>query len=143
MTELVQGLRHAMPRLGTRKLYHLLRTDFRREGVKVGRDKLFTILRNNGLLVARRRKYTQTTSSKHWLRKYDNVVKDVVLERPEQVFVSDITYIPTEQGNSYLSLITDACSKKIMGYALREDLVRKDAWKPCRWRWRIVQPMPL
>lgn len=125
MKELVQGLRHSMPRLGTRKLYHLLEADFRSEGLKVGRDKLFTILRHNGLLAARRRKCTLTTNSKHWLRKYDNLVKDVVLERPEQVFVSDITYIPTEQGYSYLSLITDACSKKIMGYALSEDLSTK------------------
>ena len=121
----MQGLRHSMPRLGTRKLYHLLEDDFQREGLKVGRDKLFTILRNNGLLAARRRKCTLTTNSKHWLRKYENLIQDVNLERPEQVFVSDITYIPTERGYSYLSLVTDACSKKIMGYALSEDLSTK------------------
>jgi transposase InsO family protein len=114
-----------MPRIGTRKLYHLLHQQFEERHVGVGRDKLFTLLRNRGLLVARRRRYTRTTDSRHWLRTYENLVKDVTLERPEQVFVSDITYIATEQGYNYLSLVTDACSKKIMGYALREDLSLK------------------
>jgi transposase InsO family protein len=59
------------------------------------------------------------------MRKYENRVKDVMLERPEQVFVSDITYISTERGYNYLSLVTDACSKKIMGHALRKDLSPK------------------
>jgi transposase InsO family protein len=59
------------------------------------------------------------------MRKYENLVKDVTLQRPEQVFVSDITYIATERGYNYLSLVTDACSKKIMGHALREDLSPK------------------
>ncbi len=114
-----------MPRIGTRKLYHLLHQQFQDRHVRVGRDKLFTLLRNRGLLVARRRRYTRTTDSRHWMRKYENLVKDVTLERPEQVFVSDITYVCTELGYNYLSLVTDACSKKIMGYALRDDLSPK------------------
>ncbi len=111
-----------MPRLGTRKLYHLLRNQFKERRLGVGRDKLFGLLREKGLLAARRRKYTRTTDSRHWMRKYDNLVKAVVLDRPEQVFVSDITYIATEGGYSYLSLVTDACSKKIMGYQLSDNL---------------------
>jgi putative transposase len=114
-----------MPLIGTRKLYHLLRRQFEERHLVVGRDKLFTLLRNKGLLVAKRRRYTRTTDSRHWMRKYKNIVKDLTLERPEQVFVSDITYISTKRGYSYLSLVTDACSKKIMGYALREDLSPK------------------
>jgi transposase InsO family protein len=122
---LVQTVRRQMPRIGTRKLYHLLQQQFEERRLGVGRDKLFTLLRNKGLLVAKRRRYTRTTDSRHWMRKYENLVKDVTLVRPEQVFVSDITYISTERGYNYLSLVTDACSKKIMGYALREDLSPK------------------
>jgi putative transposase len=118
----VHTVRRQMPRIGTRKLYHLLHEQFQERHLGVGRDKLFTLLRKKGLLAARRRRYTRTTDSRHWMRKYENLVKDVTLERPEQVFVSDITYIATEEGYNYLSLVTDACSKKIMGYALREDL---------------------
>ncbi|AKD05431.1 hypothetical protein PKOR_01860 [Pontibacter korlensis] len=106
-----------MPRLGTRKLYHLLK-----EQLEVGRDKLFAILRERGLLVRPRKSYHKTTDSKHWMKKHRNLVEGLKIERPEQVWVSDITYIPTREGHSYLSLVTDAYSKKIMGYHLSEDL---------------------
>lgn len=122
---LVHSVRCQMPLIGTRKLYHILHQQFEEKHLVVGRDKLFTLLRNKGLLVAKRRRYTRTTDSRHWMRKYNNLVKDITLERPEQVFVSDITYISTQRGYNYLSLVTDACSKKIMGYALREDLSPK------------------
>jgi len=122
---LVHTVRCQMPRIGTRKLYHLLHRQFEERHLRVGRDKLFTLLRKKGLFVVRRRRYARTTDSRHWMRKYENLVKDVTLTRPEQVFVSDITYISTEQGYNYLSLVTDASSKKIMGYALREDLSPK------------------
>jgi putative transposase len=122
---LVHAVRNQMPRIGTRKLYHLLHRQFKERHLGLGRDKLFTLLRNKGLFVVRRRRYARTTDSRHWMRKYENLVKDVTLERPEQVFVSDITYISTERGYNYLSLVTDAGSKKIMGYALREDLSPK------------------
>ena len=125
MVALVQSVRRQMPLIGTRKLYHLLHQQFEERHLVVGRDKLFTLLRNKGLLVAKRRRYTRTTDSRHWMRKYNNIVKDITLDRPEQVFVSDITYISTKRGYNYLSLVTDACSKKIMGYALREDLSPK------------------
>lgn len=119
---MVLRIRRAMPRLGTRKLYYLLADEFQRQGVKVGRDKLFSILRRGGLLIGKKRRYTQTTNSKHWLKKYDNLFKHEKLHRPEQVFVSDITYLTTRSGFRYVSLVTDACSKKIMGYALSESL---------------------
>ena len=113
--ESVLVLRRQMPRLGTRKLYYLLKA----QGcIYIGRDKLFSVLRHEGLLVNRKRMYTVTTNSKHWLRKYPNLIKDVHLERPEQLWVADITYIDTLDGNVYLHLITDAYSKQIMGYEL-------------------------
>lgn len=120
MVELVQQIRMRMPRLGTRKLYHLLQEPL--ELLQVGRDKLFAILREKGLLVQPIKSYHKTTDSKHWMKKHKNLVEGLRIERPEQVWVSDITYIPTRKGHSYLSLVTDAYSKKIMGYHLAEDL---------------------
>lgn len=114
----VLKLRHLMPRLGTRKLHFILRQD-----VKIGRDKLFGLLKKEGLLIFKRRKYTQTTNSKHWLRKYPNLTKDMKPFRPEQLWVADITYVDTiEDGNNYLHLVTDAYSKRIMGYELCADM---------------------
>lgn len=117
--ESVLSLRRQMPRLGTRKLCHLLNTE---GNTRIGRDKLFSFLRQQGLLVSRNRKYTVTTNSKHWLRKYPNLIRDISLERPEQLWVADITYIDTLDGNAYLHLITDAYSKRIMGYELSNNM---------------------
>ena len=122
VVQLVHQEQKLLPRLGTRKLYHMLKQELEERALKVGRDKLFTILREKHLLLGKKRKYVKTTMSKHWLKKYPNLIKDVSLERPEQVFVSDITYISTEAGFNYLSLVSDACSKKIMGYALSPHL---------------------
>lgn len=114
--DLVRQQRSQMPMLGTRKLYWILEEKFKSEGIKVGRDKLFEVLRNNGMLIVKKRKYIQTTNSKHWLKKYPNLTRGITLSRPEELWVSDITYIRTEEGFGYLSLITDAYSRKIMGY---------------------------
>ena len=120
--EAVLLIRRQMPRLGTRKLHYLLKEEFNREQLNIGRDKLFTILRNEGLLIIKKKKYTVTTNSKHWMFKYPNLIKDISLIRPEQVWVSDITYINTADKNAYLHLITDAYSKQVMGYELCSDM---------------------
>ncbi len=114
LKEAVLAIRRQMPRLGTRKLHFLLKTDH----AMIGRDRLFELLRTEGMLITKRKKYTVTTDSKHWMRKYPNRIKEVALHRPEQVWVADITYIDTVDGNAYLHLITDAYSKQIMGYEL-------------------------
>lgn len=119
---LVQTVRMQMPRLGTRKLYYLLRDEFVRQGIKVGRDALFDYLRSEHMLIRPKRSYTKTTNSKHWLRKYPNLLKDRDAIRPEEVFVSDITYIKSRERTHYLSLVTDAYSRKIMGYHLSNDM---------------------
>lgn len=111
-----------MPRLGTRKLYYLLKDELIARNIKIGRDVLFSFLRAEQLLIKPKRSYTKTTDSKHWMKKYPNLILDMEITRPEQVWVSDITYIKTTSGNSYLSLVTDAYSKKIMGYELLENL---------------------
>ncbi len=120
--ELVSYYRAQMPRLGTRKLYWLLESKFSSEGLKVGRDKLFEILRKKKMLIKKKRKYIQTTNSKHWLKKYPNLTVGIKLNKPEQIWVSDITYIRMEKGFCYLSLITDAYSRRIMGYDISNSL---------------------
>jgi transposase InsO family protein len=119
---LVKELRGDMPMLGTRKLYFLLAPELKKHGVKMGRDQLFELLGFHGLLLRRRKRMVKTTHSHHWLKKYPNLIKDLVVTAAEQLWVSDITYIQTLQGFSYLSLIMDAYSRKIMGYALCETL---------------------
>lgn len=111
-----------MPRLGTRKLYFRLRPQLQAEGIKVGRDKLFCLLGQLGLLIAPRRRYVQTTMSRHHLRRYPNLVQALELKAIEQVWVADITYIRTLQGTCYLNLVTDAFSRKIVGYAVAANM---------------------
>ncbi len=111
--DLVCQVRYSLPRLGTRKLHFKLK-----EQMPVGRDKLFEILRSEGLLIARKRRYSKTTDSRHWMKKYPNKIAHLDINRPEQVWVSDITYITTINNFQYLHLVTDAYSKQIMGYRL-------------------------
>lgn len=119
---LIMDIRSQLPRVGTRKLYFMLEKPLLDNNLKIGRDKLFSILKEEYLLVGKRRKYTKTTNSRHWLRKYPNIAKDITLNRPEQLWVADITYLQTKKGHEYLHLITDAYSKKIMGYELSDTL---------------------
>ncbi len=118
-----------MPRLGTRKLYELIKPELERQGIKLGRDGLFDYLRKEGLLVKPKKNYVKTTNSKHWMRKHPNLLKDKSVERPEEVFVSDITYVESQQGVHYLSLVTDAYSRKIMGYELSNEMKASDVAK--------------
>lgn len=98
-------------------------------GLKIGRDNLFTLLRTNELLIKPTKRYVSTTNSKHWLRKYPNLIKDIQITAPEQVWVSDITYIKTDEGNCYLNLITDAFSRKIMGYSIADTMTTEEMKK--------------
>lgn len=120
--EIVVRIRCRMPRIGTRKLCFLIKDELKLLNIKIGRDVLFNFLRAEHLLIKPKRSYVKTTNSKHWMKKYPNLIKDIELTRPEQLWVSDITYIKTDHGHEYLSLITDAYSKKIMGYHLLNNL---------------------
>jgi transposase InsO family protein len=97
------------------------------QGVHYGRDKLFDLLRSNRLLIKPLRSYTKTTYSKHWLKKYRNLIQQKKVTAPNQVWVSDITYIRTDEGYNYLSLVTDKFSRKIVGYDLSESLKAEGA----------------
>lgn len=118
----VLQIRRQLPRIGTRKLYYLLEEQFKHEHIKVGRDKLFSILRDEQLLIIKNKRYTKTTNSKHWLHKHPDLFKGLCISGPEQAWVADITYLSIEQGFIYLHLITDAYSKQIMGYYLSNNL---------------------
>ncbi len=117
---MVQEIRLKMPKIGTRKLYYLLEDELRE--LNVGRDKLFTILKANHMLIKPKRQYHITTNSHHRFRKHKNLIESLVISRPEQVWVSDITYIGTRANPIYLSLITDAYSKRIVGYDVSDSL---------------------
>ncbi|WP_187696196.1 hypothetical protein [Xanthovirga aplysinae] len=127
--EMVTDKRIRMPRLGTRKLYYLLKEDFTYKSIKIRRDKLFTFLGVNHMQVKPKRPYHKTTDSNHWLKRHKNLIINKQIEKPEQVWVADITCVPTNQGHNYLSLVTDAYSKQIMGYCLAEDLRTKGPLK--------------
>jgi len=118
--------RKLMPRAGGRKLYYLLKNDLPEE-IQMGRDKFFDWLRSNELLVKKRKVRIYTTNSHHWLRKYPYLLTDHVSTAPNQLWVSDITYITTEEGVMYLFLITDAYSKKIIGWKLSDNLRAENA----------------
>jgi len=115
--ELVQAERRVQPRLGTRKLRVVLKEALAEAGVKVGRDRFFEVLRDGDLLLERLpREYPQTTDSHHCLPVFTNLVKGVVLTCPDEVWVSDLTYLRTAEGFLYLALVTDKFSRKIVGY---------------------------
>lgn len=120
--QLVATIRTSLPRLGTRKLHFLLKQQLQEHQIEVGRDYLFALLSDNKLLIRCRKRKVTTTQSNHWLRKYSNLIQELTVVRPEQLWVSDITYIRMINGFAYLSLITDAYSRKIVGFNLRKDL---------------------
>lgn len=120
--EMVRDIRLDMPLLGGRKLYHKLCERYSWE-LLPGRDAFFNLLRRHGLLVRRRRQRPYTTDSRHPLHKYPNLIREFVPSGPDQLYVSDITYIEIEKGKYYyLAIITDAYSRKIVGWWLSEDL---------------------
>lgn len=117
---MVKSIRLEMPRIGSRKLYYLLSDPLKE--LKIGRDKFLSILKANHMLIKPKRNYRITTDSHHRFRKHKNLIVDMALKQPEQVWVSDITYIGGRDRNCYLALVTDAYSKKIMGYDVSNSL---------------------
>ena len=126
VVELVSAERRHQPRIGTRKLHHMLQEPLEHAGIKIGRDALFDMLREARMLVRPRRAYHKTTNSHHHYRRHPNLLKDgpakVVPTGCEQLWVADITYLPTRQKTAYLSLVTDAYSRKIVGWHVHDGL---------------------
>lgn len=110
-------------RLGTWKVFHEVSQDLKLMGIKIGRDRFYDIARDNNLLIRpKKRRRAKTTDSSKWRRQFQDLRVDFVPTKPEQLWVSDITYIRVGDGFAYLSLITDAFSRQIMGWHLHEDL---------------------
>lgn len=120
--KLVQDIRNEQPNIGTEKLYGLIKEDLEKKSIKIGRCKLNSILKENGMLVRKKKTMVITTNSRHRFRKYPNLIKDTEICQAEQVWAADITYIRTDEGFNYLHLITDAYSKRIVGYELSDNL---------------------
>lgn len=123
--EIVRERRRSLPREGVRKLMRSLDGEFTRANLKVGRDALFNVLRKQNMLTLRKKTSARTTNSYHRFYKYNNLIKDMEVTRPDQVWASDITYIRTVKGFCYLALITDMHSRKIVGYDLSDSLELK------------------
>lgn len=124
--EEVLRYRKHQKRLGTRKLYEEMQTFLQAHKFQIGRDAMFDLLAQRGLLVTKRkRRGCITTLSKHRFNKYPNIIRDFIPIAPNQLWVSDITYIHLPNSFAYLSLITDAYSRKIVGFYLSKDLTAK------------------
>ncbi len=114
---LVKRERQLPPRLGTRKLHHKLKAELAEAGVKVGRDRFFEELRGRDLLLEPVRAASpRTTQLYHNLPVSRNRIKDLEVTGPNQVWVSDLSYLRTEEGYLFMSLITDRYSRKIVGW---------------------------
>ena len=120
---LVVAERKIQPRLGTRKLHFMLQAIWKKAGVTLGRDRFFEVLRGQGLLLEPKpAAYPCTTNSRHYLPVYANRIKDLAVSQPNEVWVGDLTYVRTEVGFLYVSLLTDKCSRKVVGYHCGETL---------------------
>lgn len=120
--DLVVEKRKRMPRLGGKKLYHVVKGSLRDHSIKMGRDRFFDWLRKRELLVKSKRRYAKTTNSYHRFRVHTNLIKEMTITHPDQCWVSDITYLRLQKGFCYLALITDAYSRKIIGYDTSQSL---------------------
>jgi len=118
----VAEIRKKKPQTGTRKLLEELQPTLHENSIKMGRDALFDFLRYKGLLVRKTKRFHITTDSNHFYYTSPNLLKDMEITHAEQVFVNDITYIKTDAGHAYLALVTDAYSKKIMGWSFDDNM---------------------
>jgi putative transposase len=119
---LVNKERSLQPRLGGRKLYFLLKKEFKENGIAIGRDRFFDVLRENGMLIEKKNAKPKTTNSRHCLPVFHNLVQDMAITAPNQAWCSDLTYISTLEGFMYASLITDMHSRKIVGGYIGDSL---------------------
>jgi putative transposase len=140
---MVRDERRNQPRIGTRKLHHMLYEPLQRQGIEIGRDAMFELLRNESLLVRPLRAYHKTTNSRHFYRRHPNLLKDgsakVVPTGCEQVWVADITYLRTREQMVYVSLVTDAYSRKITGWHVHDGMGTEQVSQAFRMALRLRQ----
>jgi transposase InsO family protein len=124
---LVRSQRAVHPRMGGRKLLHLVRPELAEADAELGRDRLFNLLRRHDLLIKRRARSARTTDSRHRFRVYANLLKGRVIGGPHEALVSDITYIRTQEGFLYLSHVMDSFSRAVVGSDCSDTLEREGA----------------
>lgn len=137
----VGELRMIHPKMGGKKLYFLLKNKLK--SLPIGRDKFFEILRANHLLVLPKRSYHKTTNSYHRFKKHKNLIKEYSCRKPNNLWVSDITYLGNREKPSYLSLVTDAYSKKIVGYHVSDSLATQSSLKALKMAVKKEKPKNL
>jgi putative transposase len=121
--QLVRGERQVQPRIGARKLHRVLAKELAKAGIEIGRDRFFRLLRERTLLLERRRAaYPCTTDSGHYLPVFTNLIKDQEVNGPNEVWVSDVTYLRSVEGFVFLALITDKWSRKVVGHHCADTL---------------------
>lgn len=120
--EKVREIRTSLPKLGSLKLRVMVEKHLQEHHLSIGRDAFFQLMRENGMLIKRRRSYMTTTNSNHLFKKFPDLVNQGEALMAEEIWVSDITYIQMRSGYAYLSLVTDAYSRKIVGYNLSHNL---------------------
>ena len=129
IVDLVKCERHMQPRLGGRKLLHLLRLDLEEASVRIGRDRFFEVLAEHDLLIAPKAGRPRTTNSRHSLPVFRNLLAGRSFESPNEAWVSDLTYIRTDEGFLYAALITDVASRKIVGAHIGDSLEAEGCMK--------------
>jgi Transposase and inactivated derivatives len=125
--EQIDLIRKQQPRCGGRKLFIMLQSFLKQHNIVIGRDKFFALLKRNQLLVRKRKRSVHTTNSKHFFHRYPNLVKGFVPLKAHELWVADITYIPLKERFAYLFLITDAYSRKIVGFHVSDDMKASSA----------------
>lgn len=132
--DLVKQKRKLWKKGSGRNLHAALKTEFNRHDVKMGRDKFFDLLRNNGLLIKKKHRRTRTTFSYHHFHKHPNLIRELEVTRVNQIIVTDITYLYLSGTNSfaYLFLVTDLFSRKVLGYNVSNNLSAKSGVKALR-----------
>jgi putative transposase len=126
--EVIKEIRARQPRVGTRKIHKMLG----QSEIRIGRDYLFEFLGERKLLIKPKKNFRKTTNSYHRFRKHQNLIRELEIDRPNQVFVSDITYLDTLEGHCYLTLITDLYSRKIVGWNVSRSLAVEGCQKAVR-----------
>jgi putative transposase len=119
---MVREIRTDLPVLGGLKLHYMLKSALKAHHLGIGRDTLFSLLRENKLLIKPKRRYARTTNSNHHFKKWPDLVNRRPAIMPEEIWVSDITYLRSKNSFYYLDLVTDAYSRKIVGYSLSHNL---------------------
>mgnify|MGYP000175599738 CR=1 FL=1 len=117
--EIVENARKKQRKMGTRKLMDKIKTELLENKIKIGRDALFTLLRNHGMLIKKNKCYHITTDSKHFYYTSPNLLKETELKHAEQAVVCDITYIKTHEGFLYLAVVLDLFSRQVVGWSMQ------------------------